>query len=230
MINIKRLSAVLIGACLTLSSMFSQDLPDNDAFTHRWQGKGIKLGLSLANVTNETGISTDANWMVAFGPSVSGYLTYQISPRFAFQPEVVFSQRGYQRGLDKTMFNQALSVSASALPDYLNLNTFMTYTFNKRLHVFAGPSLGTNLNGQVSGQDEHEGESEEEFEQELEEEFEDENGNGLQLHSAGIVFGTEYSLGRIGLSPRYNLNLFLRNNPTFGIKNHVFQILLWYEF
>lgn len=232
MINIKRVSAVLIGGCVALSSTFAHELPDDNAFIGGARGGGIKLGPSFANAVTD--------W-VAFGPSVSGYLTYQISPRFAFQPEVMFSQRGYQRGLVKEMFNQALSLSASALPDYFNVNAFMTYSLNKRLHVFAGPSLGTDLNRGVGRQDddedEFEDELEEELEQELEEEFEDEDGieddeNARTRGPAGsIVSGAEYSLvGPMSLSVRYNLGLLRRNDPNFGIKNHVFQIMLMYKF
>jgi len=250
MFKIKSILAILIVACLMAGSALAQDLPEKTAFKRGWHGNGIKLGVSLVNVTNETGIRTVAPWKVGFGPSMSIYLAYQFSPRFAFQHEVIFSQRGYQRGLEKEIFNQALSVSASVLPDYLNLNPFMTFSFNEKFHIFAGPTFGTMLSGSglVSLQDEDDGEFEGEWEEELEEEFEDEFEDGLDEEfeegdidhedgdgdtfrmDTGLALGAEYSLGRMSLSARYSLGLSLINDPTFGIKNHVFQVMLWYKF
>ncbi len=234
MINIKRIAAVLIGVCVALSSTFAQELPGDKTPIVGQLGGGIKLGPNLAGTT--------ANW-VAVGPSVSGYLNYQISPKVAFQQEVIFSQRGYQRDLVKGI-SGALSLSASALPDYMNLNAFMTYRLNKRLQVFAGPSLGTNLNRTASSHDDDEDGMDDEDGIEDEDRIDDDNGmddedgiddedgNARTPGFAGsIVSGMEYNLvGSISLSVRYNMGLLRKNDPTFGIKNHVFQLMLWYKF
>ncbi len=258
--KIQNISAVLIGVCFMLGTTLAQNVSEENALTRGWQGKGIKIGFDLVSVTNETGIGTAAKLKVGVGPSLNGYLTYQINPKLAFQPEIILSQRGYHRSLEKEMFNQALSVNASAFPDYLNLNPLMVFSPSKRLDLFAGPTLGTIIGGQTDPlwkssdglDDEHqegfEGENEGEFENEVGEQWEDdldeereddleegdidaESEEGeLSGFDAGLIIGTEYSLGRISLSVRYTLGLYRVNDPTIGPKNNVVQVFLWYKF
>lgn len=248
MLNLGKTSAVFIGIIFLLGNAIAQDLPDKNDTERGWQAKGLKLGLNMVNLTRETGIQTAARWKMGLGPSLSGYLTYQFSPKFAFQPEVILSQRGYHRGTEMEMFSQSMSFSASALPDYINLNPFMAFSLGERLQVFTGPTFGTKLDGSFGQAGEHEGDYDEEWEDEFEDDFEDEfednleeehedgdiddehGDNDVSRMDVGMVFGTEYNLGRLSFSARYNLGLSMINDPTFGVKNHVLQVMLWYRF
>ncbi|MCH7732529.1 MAG: PorT family protein [Candidatus Marinimicrobia bacterium] len=181
-------------------------------------GKGVKVGLNLANVAGDD--VEDANSKIGF--AVGGYLTYEINEKLSIQPEVMFSQKGYKIEEKLDFFGVTMSMKGTIGLNYLDVNPLVVYSLNENLRVLAGPSFGLFLNGKSKIELDIDGESEEE-----EEDIESDDLNGMDF---GLIIGAGYNLGIVEVEARYSLGLKNAYDEDIDMKNNVFQIVVGYSF
>jgi hypothetical protein len=175
---------------LTLSMVHGQDL--STSF-------GLKAGFNISTLKVEDG--TDYNDKVGFHVGALAHI--HVSPHFAVQPELVYSEQGGK-------YNGAtLSVN------YLTLPVLAQYMAGGGFRLETGPQLGfltaaKNKNGNV----------------------EVDVKDDLKTVDLSWAFGASYlsSVG-LGVDARYNLGLTNINDANTPIvRNRVFQAGLFYQF
>jgi len=101
-------------------------------------GKGVKLGLNLANISGSDA-SDDAK--MNLGVALGGYGTFTVNEAFAIQPEVLYSQKGSKEG--DVYFNLS----------YLDIPVLAKWTpavqGEVKPFLFAGPSIGLLLSAEA---------------------------------------------------------------------------------
>jgi len=166
---------------------------------------GIKAGFNSYNITNDPGDNFDAR--SGFNAGIFSHI--HLSPQFALQPELLYSQQG-------TTNIDFGAVAADLKLDYLNLPVMLQYMFDNGFRLEAGPQLGFLLSAKMES-----GDAEEDVKDELK----------------SVDFGIGAGLGYIhvpsgfGVNARYNLGL-TDLNETEGVttKNRGFQVGIFYQF
>jgi hypothetical protein len=101
-------------------------------------GKGIKLGLNMANVSGSD-VSDDAE--MNLGIALGGYGTWTVNEAFAVQPEIYYSQKGYS--VNDVNMNLA----------YLDIPVLAKWTpamaGEVKPNLYGGVSLGILLSAEV---------------------------------------------------------------------------------
>lgn len=152
---------------------------------------GVRAGVHVADVSFSES-DADADFGRRTGLVAGAFLVVPLSPSFAIQPEVLFSQKGTsgsQRG-----------VTGELKLDYLDvpiLGRFWARAGSRStIHVFAGPSLNFRLRARVRGS--FAGET---SEQNIDDE--------IKAFDAGLVMGAGVQVGRLIVDGRY----------TWGVTN-----------
>lgn len=100
---------------------------------------GAKVGLNISNIYQST--NHDINTSGVIGLVTGAFVQIPIIRRFGIQPEVLFSQRGYNA--KSTNPNNAFNVDRTL--SYLDLPVMATFSPNSTFTVMAGPQLSIYL-------------------------------------------------------------------------------------
>ena len=166
---------------------------------------GIKAGFNSFNITNDPGDEYDSR-----SGFYAGLFTHiHLSPQFALQPELLYSQKGTSN-IDLGVVDADLKL------DYLSIPVMVQYMFDNGFRIEAGPQLGFLLNAKLdAGADE----------EDVKDDFK------------SVDFGIGAGLGYIhvpsgfGVNARYNLGLTnISESDAVESNNRGFQIGLFYQF
>jgi hypothetical protein len=104
---------------------------------------GVKAG---ANITKVDGKSFKEEFN--YGYNVGGFAEIGLSPKFSFQPEVLFNQ--YSSTLDsnyKHIYENVITSDQSKVKlNYLTIPLLLDYKFLGPIHLQAGPQFGVLMN------------------------------------------------------------------------------------
>jgi len=106
-------------------------------------GKGIKAGLALANLYGDDVEDTDMK--LGFGGGA--FLTYNFTPQFAIQPEVMFMMKGAkftEEGIDD---DTKINLTYIEIPVLLKFTPQMEG--NIKPNIFAGPAVGILMSAKI---------------------------------------------------------------------------------
>ena len=153
-------------------------------------GKGIKVGINISNFSGSEVGMVSARTGFGFG----GFLTYNLSPQFAVQPEVLYMQKGTEYDFIATMTWAA---------NYFEIPVLAKYTIptsgNIKPGFFAGPAVALLLGSSIKV--EYEGVTELDWDVK----------DGLKSTDFGLVFGggVTYQMTSVSLTfdIRYTLGL-----------------------
>ena len=185
-------------------------------------GKGVKVGLNLANAAGDS--VEDANSKMGF--AIGGYFTYSINEKFAIKPEFLYSMKGYK--IDES--EEGFSLKSTTSLNYLDVPILGVYSVNENIRLFAGPSLGLYLSGEtdIEMSIEFLGISID-FDTTMSIESDDVNSPDF-----GLVLGASYSSGKISADVRYSIGLtnFIKeeDDQEIDAKNRVIQLMVGYSF
>ena len=188
--------------------------------------KGVKVGLNLANFSIDNEIK---NTDLKMGLAIGGFLTFSFNDKFAIQPEVFYSMKGYKEKKTESGATRKLNVSLN----YLEIPILGVFSVQENIKLFAGPSMGFYLNGKIKG----------EIKGELDGETIDESGTEdiesdiVKSLQFDLVFGGLFSLGQFSVDARYSLGLTnvkgggddFKENFIDG-KNQVIQLMIGVSF
>jgi hypothetical protein len=160
---------------------------------------GLKAGLNISSLDVKQGVDWDAKAGFHFG----GLAHVHLTPHFAVQPEIVFSQQGGEYNSDKWKIN------------YLNIPVLLQYMTGSGFRLQTGPQLGFALSSEVKQGD-----------------IEIDNDDDVNTIDFSWSFGASYLFpGGIGVDARYNhgiTNIYEPEVPE--VRNRVFQLGVFYQF
>lgn len=157
---------------------------------------GLKAGVNTATF-NTSGTSSVA------GLNAGAFAHIHVSPHFALQPEVVYSQQGAKLANNETQ-----------RVNYINVPVLGQYMFGNGLRLQTGPQVGFRTDAAIK----HNGHS---------------NSNNDAYTSADFAwsFGAGYlSPVGLGIDARYNLGVTDITKGGSDISNRVLQVGLFYQF
>jgi hypothetical protein len=164
---------------------------------------GLKAGLNVANIKWENVDNTDSR----IGANVGLLAHIHLTPEWALQPEVYYSQEGGKMpvGNDEVTWKT----------DYINIPLLLQYNFDNGFRLQAGPQLGLLVNAKAEAND---------GEESADEVFKSTN--------VSLGFGLGYlTYSGFGIDARYNLGLSKINEAGYSdAKGRVLQIGLFYMF
>ena len=167
---------------------------------------GAKVGLNIASLSGDDVSDLDSRASLHIG----GVAEFEISEKFSFQPELLYSAQGAKISED--------GFDATFKLDYINIPLIAKYYVTDGLSIEAGPQVGFLLSSKLKV--EFDGESEtEDIEDMSSIDFGLSFGLGYKLES-GINFGARYNLGLSNIS----------EEDDSDVKNGVFQISVGYFF
>lgn len=171
---------------------------------------GIKAGVNLANVKSEL----YSNSTSRIGVNAGIFSHIHLSPHLAIQPEVSYSQQGYEQDLTSNL-------SVTTKLDYVNVPVLVQYMY-RGLRLETGPQIGFLIHSKADYTDGRE--------QDLK--------SYLQSTDFSWDFGTSYlTTAGVGVFARYNLGINNINKKievagvsNSTINNRVWQFGLFYQF
>jgi hypothetical protein len=128
---------MMLSACSALGQEVTQGLT----------GKGVKIGINLAKLTGDD-VPVDAK--MKMGIVGGAFITYNLSPSIAIQPELLYTMKGTKWDIDETVSEDGIQVKLTGTDKY-NLTyvqvpilvKFMIPTEgNIKPNLFAGPAIG----------------------------------------------------------------------------------------
>lgn len=181
---------IIAAICMAALPAFSQGV--------HW---GIKAGLNVSDISSN-GPDVLSSRLGFHG---GGLAHIHISPHFAVQPELLYSNQGAE--IDDSDEKYKLA--------YLNMPVMAQYMFNNGFRIQTGPQIGLLLKGTRD-----DGDNEVDIK------------DNLETIDFAWSFGVGYIFkSRIGIDARYNLGLIdIAENPAVDYKNRVFQVGLFYQF
>ena len=142
---------VVLGVLLLATAVLAQD--EGKGLT----AKGFKAGVNLANIAGSDVdpfmdaltdlIGANASNEMLLGFAFGGFLTYNFSPSFALQPEVLYSMKGFTISVEGEEVDMKMNYLEIPL-----LFKFILGTGPTKPCLFAGPSLGVLLSSEMSGE------------------------------------------------------------------------------
>lgn len=199
---------------------------------------GIKAGVNLSTLSGD---DVDADFL--FGYHIGGFAEIQITEKFSFVPEMLFSLQGYQN--TESLGEEFEGISASADVDeelnlsYLNFPLMARFNINEYFYAEAGPQIGFLMGARFDSS----------FSSSAEVSFVDEDGNSTTITEEvveesslnvrdqfeNIDFGVNIGLGgnitdNLMVSLRYYLGLNEIDNQNLGFSNQVIMASLGYRF
>jgi len=160
---------------------------------------GVKGGVTLSTF-NDDAVSS-AKHSTAFHAGALAHI--HVSPRFALQPEVMYSAQGAEYTNNR---RDKLG--------YINVPVLGQYMFANGLRLQTGPQVGFLVNAESKN-----GHTETDFE------------NAMKKTDFSWSFGTSYlTRSRLGIDARYNLGLTDISKNNSDLKNRVWQVGLFYQF
>lgn len=191
---------------------------------------GIKAGANYSTVTSEI----DPDYIFGFHAGLVA--EYELTPKFALQPELLYSLEGAKAEMDFREGEFFISMEEKIKLGYINLPVMLKYNATRALSLQAGPQIGFL----VSAESEYEIASNfDEFD--MNESGTEDIKDDLKKISFGLNFGLGYDLSsRLFVQARYHLGLsdisdYDEQDDEFEvnfeeIKNQSFQLSLGYKF
>ena len=160
---------------------------------------GLKAGLNISSLDEKNGV--DFNSKAGF--HIGGLAHVHLSPHFAVQPEIVYSEQGGKDGADKWDIN------------YINVPVLFQYMTGGGLRLQTGPQLGFAVSSKIKSGD-------------IEQNIKDD----VNTVDVSWALGASYLFPEaIGIDARYNIGLTNVNDAeTPVVRNRVFQVGLFYQF
>ncbi len=162
---------------------------------------GVRVGGTLANISNNSNVSTDNTLGINFGA------VFNIgSENLTFKPGIIFTQKGYEF----SSFNTRMRIN------YLDIPLNVAYKVMDKIQIEAGPYIGYGLSARA-----HSGSNSSKV---------DFSSNGLSELDGGVNLGVSYFMKpqfQLGLG--YNLGLLDIDNSSSGkITNNYLSLNLTY--
>jgi len=175
-------------------------------------GKGIKVGLNMANVTGDDADIAGMDKKSLLGFAVGGFLTYNLMEIVAIQPEVLYTMKGAK--YEDAGGTENFKLAYIEIPVLAKL--MLATQSNIKPNFFAGPALGILLSAKAGDTDVKDQTKSTDF--------------GFIL-GAGLNFNMA-SGGAITLDARYNMGLTNINDSSDDAKskNSVLSFLVGYGF
>jgi hypothetical protein len=184
---------------------------------------GIKAGLNMANATGEDAEFQDEESGTSLSPEtrmgfIGGlFMTYYFSEQFAFQPEMLYSQKGMNYNFSMDVMGVTANYDIAAKYDYIDIPLLAKVIFpiqnfgNVNLHL--GPSAGIKLLSEADLKMEVSGLVNETTDTTVvNEEAKDFVVN--LVFGAGLGFDTDF--GTISLEGRYTMGMMGSDNKAEG--------------
>ena len=170
---------------------------------------GVKAGVNFANVdTND-----ETSWDSKTGINLGFFVEFELSKKFMFQPELLFSTQGAKL--------EEFGAELKAQINYINLPLMLKFKAADKLYLEAGPQIGflTTAKTEMS----FDGETEED-------DFKDET----KSIDFGLNFGLSFDvMDNLSLGGRYSIgliNIIDEQEEDEEVKNSVFSIAIAYKF
>ncbi|MBD0331113.1 MAG: PorT family protein [Chitinophagaceae bacterium] len=120
---------------------------------------GIKAGLNIANLNIENSNYNDFTTDSRIGFHTGLLAHVHLTPEWALQPEVVYSQEGA-----KLKFNlSGQDVEVKTKLDYINIPVAIQYMFHNGFRIEAVPQLGVMINSKYEDDDGTEDDADDDF-------------------------------------------------------------------
>ena len=159
---------------------------------------GIKAGLNISSLDVKEGVDFDSK----AGLYLGGLAHVHLSPHFAVQPEIVYSQQGGKDGSDKWNIN------------YINVPVLLQYMAGNGFRIQTGPQLGINASAKIKSGD-----------------VEVENHDVSTLDFSWALGASYMGASGLGVDARYNIGISNVDDASSPIvRNRVFQVGLFYQF
>ncbi len=100
-------------------------------------GKGVKVGLNLANLTGDDVEDTSMKLGIIGG----GFITYQFTELFAIQPEVLFAMEGAKSDFDSAGVTESRSLKLNYIEVPILFKVLLVGGGNFKPNFYAGPSI-----------------------------------------------------------------------------------------
>lgn len=187
----KKISLFALGFVLAISS-----------FAQERAKFALKGGLNVSTL-NVVDSDDDDEIDSKIGLHIGATAHLHLSPQWALQPELQYSQEGAEAG------------GAKINLDYINIPVMVQYMFNNGFRLEAGPQLGLLVNSKYKDDD-----------------FEEDAGDDFKTTNVSLGFGLNYlSYSGFGAGARYNLGLSdISEDGDTKIKGNTLQISLFYMF
>ncbi len=180
-------------------------------------GFGVKGGLNMAKFSgDDADFEGMADPGFVIGPTIGGFITYNLSDKLAIQPEFLYTAKGSSYNIDEEGFEWDFKFKMN----WLDIPVLAVYQLLDNVNVFAGPLLEFYLNGEIDSEISFMGESESETE-----DIESDDVNSLGF---GLIFGGTYMVtDNLGIEARYALGLTSMDSED-NLKNNGLQVLVNY--
>jgi hypothetical protein len=164
---------------------------------------GIKGGVNVANIDIQHGTNPDYKAGMHFG----GLAHIHLSPQFALQPELMYSNQGAQRTVGNTEYKTKLH--------YVNVPVLLQFMTGSGFRLQTGPQVGVLLSAKSKMND-----------------TEIDVDDSYKTPDFSWAFGASYvTMKGLGFDARYNPGISNINDaPGNKYKNRVFQFGLFYQF
>ncbi len=181
----------LIVCTLFLSAAFSYQAAAQDEDLRDQVGIGFKAGINSSNLydTKSEGFEHDAKLGLALG----GYLSIPLGKVIGFQPEVMYSQKGY-KGSGNIL---TADYSYTRKTDYLDIPLQLQIKPAPFLTILAGPQYSFLLS---KGFDFDSGSISVDQQNDIED-------NDIRKNTLGAVVGLDFNFSRLVLSGRFSWDL-----------------------
>ncbi|QEC51134.1 outer membrane protein with beta-barrel domain [Anseongella ginsenosidimutans] len=114
---------------------------------------GVKAGANLANANFDTGSSLSVKPDAIIGFYAGPTARFDVSSRFAIQPELLLSLQGFKWEFDFETGGEDVGFDATFQNLYLNLPVMARFSATEALHLEAGPQVGLLLSSKVKNED-----------------------------------------------------------------------------
>ncbi|HET9825100.1 MAG TPA: porin family protein [Chitinophagaceae bacterium] len=145
---------------------------------------GVKAG---ANITKVDGKSFSQEFR--YGYNLGGFAEIGLSPKFSFQPEVLFNQ--YSSSLDssyKSIYENVIASDQSKVKlNYLTVPLLLDYKFLGPIHLQAGPQVGVLMSHDKN--------------------FLQNGANAFKNGDFSVVAGAQIKLAQLRVTGRYIIGL-----------------------
>jgi len=188
-------------------------------------GKGLKLGLGMANFFGDDVEGAESKFGLSFG----GFITYNFTEMIAVQPELHYAMKGakHDESVGGTDYHYSANLSYLEIPVLAKL-CFQTQT-DMKPGVYVGPYLGLKMSAKSKLK--------------VDDKTETDDMEHVKSTDFGLVFGAgvDFSLsflvqGKMTLDARYSMGLTTIQSGEEGdgeevdVKNKVIAVLVGYSF
>ncbi len=209
-----------------LVALLALGLVGSLAYGQGLTGKGIKVGLNLANVSGDDIEDNKMQLGFAFG----AFITYSFNEMFAIQPEVLYSMKGFKIESDEEYGGVTASYEQKNHLNYLEIPVL--FKFMPKMegsfapNIFAGPALGIKMSATYDAEITIDGQTE----------SSDGDLEDIKSIDFGLAFGAgadfEVGPGKVTFDARYTLGLSTIDDSEAeaDVKNGVITFMLGYSF